>query len=324
MKNNLEKENFIIQSKNLHLRCIEFKNLQIIKTFGKDCIKYLQSQFSCNIEYFKNLKYKICTHCNNSGKLITDLSIILFKNSVFYILRKELFETHIKELKKYSIFSDIKFEKENKQYIFGLVGKKSKIIIKNFFNIFHFRKKIIKKRENFLVLFKKPKERFLLILERKTSLKFKEFLSSKKIILSKEVQWDSLNIECGYPIIKKNTSIFFSPHELNFSKLGSISYKKGCYLGQEQISKIRHKKIFKKSLYWLYGYSKILPNPKDILQVQVKKGIWKNCGHVLFSCKKNKKITWIQAVLKNISYKKKFIYFPKEKNSIFFIKKKFS
>ena len=38
------------------------------------------------------------------------------------------------------------------------------------------------------------------------------------------------------------------PHDINFDQIGGMSFKKGCYVGQEVISRMHHKAAVKKRL----------------------------------------------------------------------------
>lgn len=55
-------------------------------------------------------------------------------------------------------------------------------------------------------------------------------------------QWNLLRIK--YAIAESNydfTSGEVFPHDINFDQIGAISYKKGCYIGQEIVSRMHHR-----------------------------------------------------------------------------------
>ncbi len=51
------------------------------------------------------------------------------------------------------------------------------------------------------------------------------------------------------PIITKNTSEHFFPENINLINLNAVSFKKGCFLGQEVIARMHYKGKSKRKLY---------------------------------------------------------------------------
>lgn len=47
-------------------------------------------------------------------------------------------------------------------------------------------------------------------------------------------------IRLGIPEVLPETSLLFTPHELNLPRLGAVSFTKGCYRGQEIIARMEH------------------------------------------------------------------------------------
>ncbi len=53
--------------------------------------------------------------------------------------------------------------------------------------------------------------------------------------LNNSQQWLALNIEAGLPVIDSANSAQFILQATNLQALGGISFKKGCYTGQEMV-----------------------------------------------------------------------------------------
>ncbi|OGT77527.1 MAG: hypothetical protein A3G71_00645 [Gammaproteobacteria bacterium RIFCSPLOWO2_12_FULL_38_14] len=58
------------------------------------------------------------------------------------------------------------------------------------------------------------------------------------------------DIRQGFVTIFPETSGLFTPHELNYPRWGLISFKKGCYTGQEVIARMEYLGKLKKHLYF--------------------------------------------------------------------------
>ncbi|MGH8530140.1 MAG: YgfZ/GcvT domain-containing protein, partial [Nevskiales bacterium] len=61
--------------------------------------------------------------------------------------------------------------------------------------------------------------------------------------------WRRLNLAAGLPEIWPETREAFTPHMLNLDLLGAVSFKKGCYPGQEVVAKTQHRGLAKRRLY---------------------------------------------------------------------------
>jgi hypothetical protein len=55
-----------------------------------------------------------------------------------------------------------------------------------------------------------------------------------------ESEWQLALINAGIPTILAETSEKYTPHMLNLDCLGAISFKKGCYTGQEVVARTEH------------------------------------------------------------------------------------
>ena len=55
-----------------------------------------------------------------------------------------------------------------------------------------------------------------------------------------DVEWRLALIRAGSPLIEAATSEKYTPHMLNLDRLGAVSFRKGCYTGQEVVARTEH------------------------------------------------------------------------------------
>jgi tRNA-modifying protein YgfZ len=55
-----------------------------------------------------------------------------------------------------------------------------------------------------------------------------------------DVEWRLALIHAGIPLIETATSEKYTPHMLNLDRLGAVSFRKGCYTGQEVVARTEH------------------------------------------------------------------------------------
>ncbi|CAL4043074.1 tRNA-modifying protein YgfZ [Buchnera aphidicola (Phyllaphis fagi)] len=269
----------------------------LIWVSGLDSKKYLQSQITINLFLLNLHDHILCAHCNYKGKVWSTLRLFHYKSGYAYIQRNSVCTIQIDELKKYSVFSDVNITRLHHFILLGISGLHSRNILLGYFkNLPDQKKSVIYINNNIVLWFQDPIERFLLILEKEDFIKLRQWLLNQYIKHVKN-QWLFLDIQSGIPIIEKKTIGKYVPQEINLEYFNGIDFKKGCYCGQEIISRLHFRNVNKRKLYCLIGISNIIPNV--LANVEMYDGIWKKVGNVFFVLHFQNNIFCIQCILNN-------------------------
>ncbi|MFI4847414.1 MAG: tRNA-modifying protein YgfZ [Candidatus Makana argininalis] len=297
----------------LNLTFISMEKWNILKIKGKDRFKYIQKKVTCDLLFLKKNNFLYGSYCNEKGKVISFFYIFYHKKEIFILVETSIIKILITEFKKYSIFSKVYFEKNYKYLLFGIAGLNSKKIIKKIFNIKIKKKNILfKHNKSIIMYFNGVFKRFIIITNYETYFNILNYFK-KKYKFNNSNQWLLLDIESRYPIINLNNIGKFFPQVINIDKLKGISFKKGCYLGQEIISSFQYTKNFNKYLFYFKCVLLNTPFAGDFIEIEIKKH-WYKIGIILSYCVIVNNITVIQTVIKkNINFLK--IY--KIKNNYF-------
>ena len=78
-------------------------------------------------------------------------------------------------------------------------------------------------------------------------------------------QWKLLDIHAGIPNVYPETSEMFIPQMLNLQAINGVSFKKGCYTGQEVVARMQYLGKLKRHMYIAHSNSDTLPVPGDPL-----------------------------------------------------------
>ena len=79
------------------------------------------------------------------------------------------------------------------------------------------------------------------------------------------VCWDWLNIRAGIPVILPATQEQFVPQMVNLDLVGGVSFKKGCYPGQEIVARMQYLGKLKRRMYLAHVNGNEAPRPGDEL-----------------------------------------------------------
>lgn len=89
--------------------------------------------------------------------------------------------------------------------------------------------------------------------------------------------WLRADIAQGFPLVSQATSEHYVPQMVNLDKLGGVSFKKGCYPGQEIVARTHYLGKIKRHLYRVSAGQHLLPGTEvrsDVLNGQ-------SCGSLL-------------------------------------------
>jgi folate-binding protein YgfZ len=91
--------------------------------------------------------------------------------------------------------------------------------------------------------------------------------------------WDLLDIRSGIPVVTVATQEQFVLQMLNLDVLGGVSFKKGCYPGQEIVARMHYLGKLKRRLYLAHLDAQTAPQAGDELFSNDSEG--QTCGMIV-------------------------------------------
>lgn len=290
-----------LSSSELPLTLISMEEWCLITTTGSDAISYMQGQITSDINQLHVNHYCQSAHCNAKGKMLTNLLLFFYKGHLSWIIRNSVRNIQIAALKKYAIFSDFNLTALDRTVILGIAGHEAKSTLNQIFPVLpSIHCSVVENTSNntLLLYFPLPRDRFLIITNLSRAKKLKQQLSQRFIIkFNNSKQWLALDIEAGYPVLDQDNSGQFFPQAANLHYMKAISWTKGCYIGQEMISRVQYRGINKRALYMLVFNSIELPSSNYVIEMKCSFDSWTKCGKVLAACRVHNGQIWVQAIL---------------------------
>ncbi|RYA57708.1 tRNA-modifying protein YgfZ, partial [Enterobacter cloacae complex sp. 2DZ2F16B1] len=156
-----------------------------------------------------------------------------------WIERRSLRDAQLTELKKYAVFSKVTIAADDESVLLGVAGFQARAALTPLFNeLPNADKQVVSEGATSVLWFEHPAERFLLVTDVATATRITDALRGEAQ-LNNSQQWLALNIEAGLPVIDSANSAQFIPQATNLQALGGISFKKGCYTGQEMVARAK-------------------------------------------------------------------------------------
>ncbi|MFD1259581.1 CAF17-like 4Fe-4S cluster assembly/insertion protein YgfZ [Entomomonas asaccharolytica] len=221
----------------------------IIAIQGIDSKKFLQGQITCNLNYLSTEQSSLGASCTPKGRMVSSFRLIeQSTNNYLLSLDKNLFEKQLADFKKYAVFSKVTLEKADQQWLrFGLQATPEQL---------SFLELAIPQQANQVV--QHPSQQYFLIniSEQRYELWVTPAQRATiKPLLTQQLTEKPLNdwllgqIRAGIGQVFIENSEEFVPQMINLQSVGGVSFKKGCYLGQEIVARMQYLGKLKRHLY---------------------------------------------------------------------------
>lgn len=265
---------------------------------GADAEKYLQGQVTADVAQLTEHQHLLAAHCDPKGKMWSNLRLFRRQDGFALIERRSLRDAQLTELKKYAVFSKVTIAPDDEHVLLGVAGFQARAALKNLFSeLPDAEKQVVSEGETSILWFEHPAKRFLLVTDAATAEHVTEALRGEAQ-LNNSQQWLALNIEAGLPVIDAVNSAQFIPQATNIQALGGISFKKGCYTGQEMVARAKFRGANKRALWTLAGRASRVPEAGEDLELKMGEN-WRRTGTVLAAVQLDDGRLLVQVVMNN-------------------------
>ena len=223
-----------------------------IRVSGEDAAKFLQGQLSNDIEDLTNESYQISSFSTHQGKVIALLKVMKTNDSYQLIVNKSISEYFIEKLSMYILNSKLTIEIQNELKVFGLLDNTGGIFKKLKLNK---KNQVIKLQETEASILNNSTENYqsaILIQDNESDIA-KKLIEDMGIKNSERNILKLLDIFNSYIRINDKNKEKYIPQVLNLEKLNGISYKKGCYTGQEIVARTHYLGKIKKRIFPVFS-----------------------------------------------------------------------
>jgi len=287
-----------VAASRLPLTLMSLDGWALVSVQGADSTSYLQGQLTLDVAALGADQHRPAAHCDAKGKMWSNLRLFHRGEGYAYLVRRELRDTQLTELKKYAVFSKVTLAPDDDAVLLGVAGFQARAALTSLFDALpdgdH---PVVQQGESTLLWFPTPAERFLIVTTREQAQALQQKLADDAQ-LNDSAQWLALDIEAGIPVIEPATAAQLIPQAANLQALDAISFKKGCYTGQEMVARAKFRGANKRALYWLAGQASRVPAANDSLELQMGER-WRRTGTVLAAVQLDDGEVWVQVVMNN-------------------------
>ena len=244
----------------------------ILKVSGEDAQGFLQNMFSSDVKTVTPAQAQLSSFNTAKGRMLA--SFLIWQTGVDYYLHlpRSLCAAMQKKLSMYVLRAKVKIEDASTQQVsIGLSGKNATELLKE--NVFsQIPQDIFAVQQGVHFDIHQPHysvirigtERFQINTTPQHVPALWQSLSAAARPVGSSC-WDWLNIRDGIPIIMPATQEQFVPQMANLDLIGGVSFKKGCYPGQEIVARMQYLGKLKRRMYLAHIEGSTVPQPGDEL-----------------------------------------------------------
>jgi folate-binding protein YgfZ len=180
------------------------KQLLLLEVSGNDATTYLQGQLSNDIRQLQHQPYQLTAHLNNKGRILASFWAMQINDNHYYLITTKSIET--------TIVSRLK--------LFVLRSKVNLTLSSHHLTLAPQAGKLGFKLADQLHLQINPAQELNAIEDSNL--------------------WHQILVNLNLPLIYADTQEKIIPQQINYDLIGGISFKKGCYTGQEIVARTHY------------------------------------------------------------------------------------
>ena len=248
---------------------LELTNYGLIKVEGEDAEAFLHAQFTNDLEQgVDESRSQLSAYCNPKGRILALFRIFKSGNAYYLSMPREVIAATHKRLNMFVLMSKVTLEDaSDNTHQLGVSGPGIEEKLKALVGQPPEEMNGVSSSESVTIIrIPGPFPRFLL------SGPSDEInsLATKLTTFATEVSpnaWELLDIHVAVPVIHQANVEAFVPQMVNLQAIDGLSFKKGCYPGQEIVARMEYLGKLKRRMYPAHSEADTPASPGDAIYV---------------------------------------------------------
>lgn len=217
----------------------------VIQVKGPDASKFLQGQLTCNLDYLSLEHSSLGARCTPKGRMLSSFRIVAVPEGYLLAMAAELVETQLADLKKYAVFSKVELSDVSQQWQrYGLLGSDAELQAQGLHLPNEAADSVCGSADSLMIRLSGQRFELWQAADNATS----RALSIQATPIPLE-QWLLEQIHAGVGQVFAATRELFIPQMINLQAVGGVSFRKGCYTGQEIVARMQYLGKLKRRMY---------------------------------------------------------------------------
>lgn len=247
---NPEREGHLIHT---GLAICDLSHMGLISADGDDAADFLQGQFTNDIQKVDAQHSQLSAYCTHKGRMLASFRIFL-RNSTYYLrLPSSLLEPTLKRISMFVLMSKVSLKDSSNALVgIGYSGPDAdKKLAEHFSELPGDIDEVAQVDGYTIIRVAGTVPRYEIYGDLDAMKTLWGILDVHAAPVGSSA-WESLNILAGIPTITAETSEAFVPQMTNLQVINGVSFKKGCYTGQEVVARMQYLGKLKRRMFRIH------------------------------------------------------------------------
>ncbi len=219
----------------------DLSHLGLLQVDGDDRVAFLQGQITNDVKLLGGNNSHYAGYCTPKGRLLALFLAFSHHDRLHLQFNRQLLELIMKRLKMYVLRSKVTITDVSDSIIrIGLAGPQAEQILLSLFkHVPALEHELVTLDDAALIRLPGRTPRYEILTQAEHAERIWLTLSEQASAVGTPC-WEWLEIQAGIPDIQASTQEAFVPQMINLDALGGISFKKGCYTGQEIVARTHY------------------------------------------------------------------------------------
>ncbi len=224
---------------------------------GPDASKFLQGQVTCNLNYLRADTSSLGARCTPKGRMMSSFRIVQQGDGYLLAMASELLDGQLADLQKYAAFSKSKLSDESNQWLrFGLQGGDS-VLTSLGLNLPTTADSVVHAADMLAVRLSDGRSELWVSAAQAEPVNAALNAQLREAPLN---DWLLAQVRAGIGQVFAATREQLIPQMINLQALGGVSFKKGCYTGQEIVARMQYLGKLKRRMHRLSMVGEVVPD----------------------------------------------------------------
>lgn len=220
----------------------------VLAVAGADAAKLLQGQLTCNLNYLNAETSSLGARCSPKGRMISSFRIVPLGERFLLAMARELLEAQLADLKKFAAFFKAQLADDSEAWVrFGL-SQGDGVLLTLGLDLAYDDGSVARNGELLAVRLRDGRAELWAPAGEAANLRQR---LAAQLAEGSVNDWLLAQVRAGVGQVFGATRELFIPQMLNLQALGGVSFKKGCYSGQEIVARMQYLGQLKRRLYRL-------------------------------------------------------------------------
>ncbi|MFT5235515.1 MAG: folate-binding protein YgfZ [Shewanella sp.] len=248
-------------------------HMGLMSVTGEQGRSFIHGQVTTDISSLEKHQWSWGAHCDPKGKMLACFRTFTVDDALLMMMPLDTLAADLPQLAKYAVFSKADLVDVTADWtILGVAGEQAQEWINRYFGAVT---QPLTEISGGVLL--KDGTRFIMVVDKASS---ETLINSISQPIQDASAWQALEIQAGLPNLGASHQGQFVPQMCNVQAINGISFKKGCYMGQETIARMKYRGGNKRALYILAGTSSQPLTIESRLELAIEGG-FKKVGAII-------------------------------------------